>query len=104
MRRIVLAALVLPLLTACSASKDGSGSADDAVASCASDKASKDATQFVRAADMCAQKSKTHAGTVFDPLVKAEWWSSKSSGGIFPSSTIVSGMNHANAVGILPSF
>jgi len=28
---------------------------------------------YARAADLCAQRSKTRAGTIFDPIVRAEW-------------------------------
>jgi hypothetical protein len=83
---------------------DCDGTVDDPVANCAADGASKDPTQFVRSADMCQQKSKTKTGAIFDPLVKAEWWTSKASGGFPPGATIGAGLNHASAVGVLPTF
>ena len=81
---------------------DCNGTADDPVANCTADTASKDPTQFVRSADMCQQKSKTKAGSIYDPLVKAEWWTSKASG--FLGASIDSGLNHSSAVGILGAF
>jgi hypothetical protein len=84
---------------------DCDGTKDNPVTSCPpSDLASKDAMQFARAGDLCAQHSKTKAGTVFDPLTKAEWSSSKSAGGLATSSTIVAGLNHATAVKMLAGF
>ena len=54
---------------------DCSGKADDPVESCETIPAAAPGspTDFARAADLCAQTSKTTAGTVFDPLVSAAW-------------------------------
>ncbi|MEO7093372.1 MAG: choice-of-anchor L domain-containing protein [Polyangiales bacterium] len=84
---------------------DCDGTKDNPVTSCPpTDLASKDAMQFARAGDLCAQRSKTKAGAVFDPLTKAEWLSSKAGGGLSTSSTIVAGLNHAGAVKMLAGF
>ncbi len=54
---------------------DCSGKADDPVETCETipQVAPGAPADFARAADLCAQRSKTNAGTVFDPLVKAAW-------------------------------
>ena len=54
---------------------DCSGKADDPVESCETvpTTAPGSPTDFARAADLCAQRSTTSAGAVFDPLVKASW-------------------------------
>jgi hypothetical protein len=54
---------------------DCNGKADDPVTTCETipQTAPGSPTDFARAADLCAQRSKTSAGAVFDPLVKAEW-------------------------------
>ena len=82
---------------------DCDGTADNPVTSC-DPAATANPQDFARAADLCAQRSKTKAGTIFDPMVKAEWWSTKVSGGFLPTSTIVAGNTHAAAVKIIPSF
>jgi hypothetical protein len=80
---------------------DCNGFVDDPVVNCASDGTSTDATEAVRAMDMCKQKTRTKSGAVFDALSKAEWFSSKASG---ITTTIVPDNEHQIAVGILPSF
>ena len=86
-----------------SVDNDCDGTKDNPVSSCPpADLSSKDATQFVRSADMCAQHSKTKAGKVYDPLVKVEWWTSKPSGGL--GSSIAAGNTHANAEAIVAAF
>ncbi len=55
---------------------DCDGVADNPVETCEtipSQPAPGTPRDFVRAADLCAQRSKTKDGTVFDPLIKAEW-------------------------------
>jgi hypothetical protein len=54
---------------------DCDGKVDDPVLTCETIPSSPPGTptDFARAADLCAQNSQTHAGTVFDPLVRAEW-------------------------------
>jgi hypothetical protein len=54
---------------------DCNGVIDDPVLTCETIPASAPGspTDFTRAADLCAQKSKTNAGTIFDPLVQASW-------------------------------
>ncbi len=54
---------------------DCDGKVDDPVLTCETIPASPPGSpaDFARAADLCAQNSKTHAGTVFDPLVHAAW-------------------------------
>jgi hypothetical protein len=54
---------------------DCNGVVDDPVLTCETIPASAPGspTDFARAADLCAQKSKTNAGTIFDPLVQASW-------------------------------
>ncbi len=54
---------------------DCSGKADDPVESCETipTKAPGSPADFARAADLCAQRSTTTAGAVFDPLVSAAW-------------------------------
>jgi hypothetical protein len=54
---------------------DCDGKVDDPVVNCETTPASPPGTptDFARAADLCAQRSKTNAGTVFDPVIKAAW-------------------------------
>jgi hypothetical protein len=54
---------------------DCDGKIDDPVLTCETIPSSPPGTptDFARAADLCAQNSKTNAGTIFDPLVRAEW-------------------------------
>jgi hypothetical protein len=54
---------------------DCDGKVDDPVEHCETLPATPPGTpdDFARAADICAQNSVTHAGTVFDPLVHASW-------------------------------
>jgi hypothetical protein len=80
---------------------DCNGTVDDPVVTCANDMASKDPTEVVRSMDMCKQKTRTKSGALFDPLTKAEWFSTKSSG---VTTTIVPDDEHQIAVGILPYF
>ena len=82
---------------------DCDGTVDNPVTDCAPTP-SANPQDFARAADLCAQRSKTKAGAVFDPLVKAEWWSSKVGGGFIPTSSIAAGNTHPTAVLITPAF
>ena len=61
---------------------DCSGKADDPIESCETIPAQAPGTpaDFARAADLCAQRSITNAGTPYDPLLKAEWGSVKGYG------------------------
>lgn len=54
---------------------DCDGKVDDPVLTCETAPSTPPGTptDFARAADLCAQNSKTNAGTVFDPLVHAAW-------------------------------
>ena len=54
---------------------DCDGKIDDPVLTCETIPAPAPGspTDFARAADLCAQNSKTNAGTIFDPIVRAEW-------------------------------
>jgi hypothetical protein len=54
---------------------DCDGIPDNPVETCETTPAQAPGTpeDFARAGDLCAQHSKTNAGTVFDPLVKAAW-------------------------------
>ncbi len=80
---------------------DCDGTKDNPITNCPPADSSATPQDFVRAGDLCAQRSKTKAGPVMDPLVKAEWYSSK---GGFLSSTIVAGNNHTTATKIINSF
>jgi hypothetical protein len=62
---------------------DCDGTADNPVLGCETVPATPPGspTDFARAGDLCAQRSKTSAGTVFDPLVRAEWGQVSGSGG-----------------------
>lgn len=80
---------------------DCNGTVDDPVGTCGGDIASKDATDVVRAMDLCVQKTRTKAGTYFDPLTKAEWYSTKRSG---VTTSIVAGNEHGIGVGIFNTF
>lgn len=62
---------------------DCDGTADDPVLECETVPAAPPGspTDFARASDLCAQRSKTSAGAVFDPLVRAEWGQVTGSGG-----------------------
>ncbi len=56
-----------------SVDNDCDGTPDNPVKTCAVSTTSDDAKDFGRAADLCPQRSKTKAGTVYDPLAKAEF-------------------------------
>jgi hypothetical protein len=62
---------------------DCDGKVDDPVVNCETIPASPPGspTDFARAGDLCAQRSKTNAGTIFDPLVRAEWGQVSGPGG-----------------------
>jgi hypothetical protein len=62
---------------------DCDGTADNPVLTCETVPAAAPGTptDFARAGDLCAQRSKTLAGTVFDPLLRAEWGQVSGSGG-----------------------
>ena len=59
------------------ADNDCDGTVDNPVLTCETipSQAPGSPTDFVRAADMCQQHSKTLDGTIFDPLIKADWGS-----------------------------
>ena len=80
---------------------DCNGVVDDPVVNCAADTTSKDALVAARAMDMCRQKTRTKAGPVFDPLTKAEWFSTKRTG---ITTTIVPGNEHSIAIDVLGAF
>lgn len=82
---------------------DCDGTADDPVESCETIPAQLPGspTDFARAADLCAQKTKRSDGTVFDPLVKAAWGSVKGYG---PGQRIWESVTKDSQVGIVSSF
>jgi len=82
---------------------DCDGKIDDPVVTCETIPASSPGTptDFARAADLCAQKSKTNAGTVFDPLVRSAWGQVS---GLGPGETIFTSATKMNQVNIVSSF
>lgn len=82
---------------------DCSGKADDPVLTCETVPATAPGSpaDFARAADLCAQRSKTAAGTVFDPLVKAEWGQVK---GLGPGQRLWTSQTKSTQVNIVSSF
>jgi hypothetical protein len=81
---------------------DCDGVVDDPVVHCETVPASLPGspTDFARAGDLCAQKSKTNAGVPFDPLLKAAWGQVSGTGGaqVYTSTT------KPQQVSIAPSF
>ena len=82
---------------------DCNGAADDPVETCETIPAQSPGspTDFVRAADMCQQKSKTNDGTIFDPLVHAEWGKLKGYG---PGQRLWTSETKMQQVNIVSSF
>jgi len=82
---------------------DCSGKTDDPVLNCETIPAMAPGTpaDFARAADLCAQRSKTTAGAVFDPLVKAEWGQVK---GLGPGQRLWTSQTKPQQVNIVSSF
>lgn len=82
---------------------DCSGKADDPVLTCETVPAMAPGTplDFARAADLCAQRSKTSGGAPFDPLVKAEWGQVK---GLGPGQRIWISQTKPAQVNIVSSF
>ena len=70
---------------------DCDGIVDNPVVNCETIPASPPGSpaDFARAGDLCAQRSKTNAGTIFGPLVRAEWGQVSGPGGneVFTSAT-----------------
>ncbi|MGO9709331.1 MAG: putative metal-binding motif-containing protein [Polyangiaceae bacterium] len=62
---------------------DCDGHIDNPVVNCETVPASLPGTptDFARAGDLCAQRSKTNAGTIFDPLIRAAWGEVSGTGG-----------------------
>lgn len=62
---------------------DCDGIVDNPVVNCETIPASPPGSpsDFARAGDLCAQRSKTNAGTIFDPLVRAAWGQVSGPGG-----------------------
>ena len=58
-------------------------------------------TDFARAADLCAQRSKTNAGTIFDPMIRAAWGQVSGTGGeqVWTSTTKMEQVNIVSAFG-----
>ncbi len=85
------------------ADNDCDGKVDDPVVTCETIPASAPGTpsDFARAGDLCAQNSKTSAGTVFDPLVRAAWGQVK---GLGSGQTIFTSATKMNQVNIVSSF
>jgi hypothetical protein len=63
---------------------DCDGHIDDPVVNCETTPASPPGTptDFARAGDLCAQRSITNAGTVFDPVIKSAWGSVSGTSGV----------------------
>ncbi|HEY2510040.1 MAG TPA: putative metal-binding motif-containing protein, partial [Polyangiaceae bacterium] len=82
---------------------DCDGQADDPVDTCETVPTSTPGTpaDFARAADLCAQRSITHTGAVFDPLIRAEWGQVKGPGGaqVFTSQTKPQQVNIVSSFG-----
>lgn len=58
-------------------------------------------TDFARAAELCAQNSKTNAGTVFDPLIHAAWGQVS---GLGPGQTLWTSQTKPEQIAIVSSF
>jgi len=82
---------------------DCDGKVDDPVLTCETVPASLPGapTDFARAADLCAQNSKTNAGTVFDPLVRSAWGQVQ---GLGTGETIFTSATKMEQVNIVSSF
>lgn len=82
---------------------DCDGKVDDPVESCEVIPTGNpgSSTDFARSADLCAQRSTTHAGVVFDPLVSAKWGSVRGYG---PGQRLWTSETKAQQVNIVSSF
>lgn len=82
---------------------DCDGKVDDPVLHCETIPSSPPGspTDFARAADLCAQNSKTNAGTVFDPLVHAAWGQVS---GLGPGQTLWTSQTKPVQISIVSSF
>ncbi len=62
-------------------------------------------TDFARAGDLCAQRSKTNAGTTFDPLIRSAWGQVSGSGGsqVWTSTTKPTQINIVSSFGQNPT-
>jgi hypothetical protein len=82
---------------------DCDGQADDPVLACETIPAQAPGApeDFARAADLCAQRAKTKAGTVFDPLVAASWGEVR---GLGPGQTLWTSHTKPVQVAIASSF
>ncbi|HEX8790529.1 MAG TPA: choice-of-anchor L domain-containing protein [Polyangiaceae bacterium] len=82
---------------------DCDGKVDDPVLHCETvpSPAPGTPTDFARAADLCAQNSKTNAGTVFDPLVHAAWGQVS---GLGPGQTLWTSQTKPEQIAIVSSF
>ncbi len=82
---------------------DCDGTADNPVVTCETVPATTPGSpsDFARAGDLCAQRAKTNAGTIFDPLVRAEWGQVSGSGGqqVWTSTTKPQQVNIVSAFG-----
>jgi hypothetical protein len=82
---------------------DCDGKVDDPVVNCETipGQVPGSPADFARAADLCAQHSLTHAGTVFDPLIRAAWGSVTGPG---PGNEVFTSTTKMNQVNIVSSF
>jgi hypothetical protein len=82
---------------------DCDGHADDPVIACETIPAQAPGApeDFARAADLCAQRARTKAGTVFDPLVAASWGEVQ---GLGPGQTLWTSHTKPEQVAIVSSF
>ena len=82
---------------------DCDGKVDDPVLHCETAPAQPPGTptDFARAAELCAQNSKTNAGTVFDPLVHAAWGQVA---GLGPGQTLWTSQTKPEQIAIVSSF
>jgi hypothetical protein len=82
---------------------DCDGTVDNPVVTCETVPSTPPGTpeDFARAGDLCAQRSKTNAGTIFDPLVRAAWGQVSGSGGqqVWTSTTKPQQVNIVSAFG-----
>jgi Putative metal-binding motif len=85
---------------------DCDGHVDNPVLNCETTPASLPGTpnDFARAGDLCAQRSKTNAGTIFDPLIKAAWGAVSGTSGtqVNTSTTKPEQVDIASAFGLNP--
>ncbi len=82
---------------------DCDGTVDDPVVNCETVPGTPPGSpaDFARAGDLCAQRSKTNAGTIFDPLVRSAWGQVSGSGGeqVWTSITKPAQVNIVSAFG-----